>query len=236
MKKILLFTLSLIIFSCKKEKNNNDKEHKITNEEQVINKHSSKKNLNWDGSYFGITPCASCPGIKNFITLNNNNTYEKVTEFLESDDSPIFENGNFTWSKDKSDITLDDDNKTIFRVSENKLFMLSKDGAMITGELEAHYILKKTEIKNCTDMDDGKGYYLHLFKGNDDITYNILYNTSKKVPTALIQSKELSKELIQTTSWAKGAEYEAEGYKLISKGTETTLFINRKEIKLEPIE
>lgn len=237
MRIILIVFLSLMIFSCKKESKNNQKnKEKIEETTVAINDgHSSEVSLDWEGSYFGILPCASCSGIKTFITLNSNNTYEKVTEYLEADSNSILERGNFSWSEDGCNIILNNNKKTTFKVGENALFMLDKNGEITSEELANNHTLKKTQIKNCTDIEGDGGYYLHFFKGDDNVAYSILYNTSKKTPTALVQTEKFSKELTQTEAWAKGAEYKSGNYKLVAKGDKISLFINDKEVKLEVV-
>lgn len=60
----------------------------------------------WVGTYFGMLPCGSCPGINTVITLNEDETFEKTTEYLESKDIPETIKGKLQWSKDKSIITI----------------------------------------------------------------------------------------------------------------------------------
>lgn len=230
MKAVNIFTfimaLVLITTACKdkkeSKKENTISEIAITDEQNIDN------SLNWEGSYFGVIPCASCPGISTLITLNENGIYEKTIEYLGSDDSPKTTKGELIWDKEKSKITIEEDN---YLVDEGKLFMLDKEGKVITGELAENYILFKTELELQPDVNEG--YYLHQFTGDDDNEYNIIFNTNSKTPTAFVQSKDFKQILIQTQAWAKGAEYESNRLKLIAGKDKTSLFINDREIKLK---
>lgn len=230
MKGINIFTiislLALITVACKDrkelKKENTTSEIAITDEQNIDN------SPNWKGSYFGIIPCASCPGINTLITLNENGTYEKTVEYLGSDNSPKTMKGELTWDKEKSKITLEEDT---YLVDGGKLFMLDKEGELITGELAENYILFKTELELQPDVNEG--YYLHQFTGDDDNEYNIIFNTNPKIPTAFVQSKDFKQMLVQTQAWAKGAEYESGNLKLIAGKNKTSLFINNREIKLK---
>lgn len=223
-KVILLFALSLLIFSCKKEKTNTEKE--------LINEHSLEESLDWEGSYFGTLPCASCKGENTFITLSSNGTYIKEIERLGTDKKTDSHQGNFKWSKDGCNVILDDE--TEFRIGKEALFLVSKNGEKIPKEQASNYMLKKTEIKSCTDNYD-ENIHLKNYKGNNGKAYKIIYDTNTENPTALITTDSFSKKLVQTTAWSKGAEYELDGYKLVSKGDNASLFINGKTIKLKSV-
>lgn len=228
MKNILLLVaISIFIISCK---NTNKKEGNSTSktEQKIVDLHTSKQNLNWSGSYFGTLPCASCPGIKIFINIENDLRFEKTTEYIDSDIEVETVRGRFTWSEDGSYISLDGDN---YKIGENTLILLDKDNNEIQGELANDYILRKTSIKECTDFTDG--FFLYYFEGDDGNNYSILYNTETKTPTALIEAKDIKITLPQTQAWAKGAEYKKGDYKLVTGKDNTILFIKGKKISLK---
>lgn len=242
MKKLILSLATvMLIIGCKNTPKKEGSEpipnqteiNESLNEKETADEHTSQNSIDWEGSYFDTIPCASCPGIKVFITLTKDNKFEKVSEYLESEDGVITETGTFSWSEDGSKITLDDENKTIYKIAENSIFLLDKDGKEITGELADKYILQKTDIKNCSDFVDG--YNLEKYKTEDGKEYTIVYNTNKKTPTALIESTNLKEELTQTTAWAKGAEYVKGDYKIIAKGDNVEFFIKDKKIILNKL-
>lgn len=108
---------------------------------------NSRTSLDWNGTYYGILPCADCDGIQTMIILNNDLTYIYKTKFQGKEDAEIItKTGEFQWSNDGGKITLKElPEPNSFQVGENRLFKLNKDGNRITGDLEASYILEKQE-------------------------------------------------------------------------------------------
>lgn len=141
-KNIVALLLSAtVLFSCQsRETSNNTESVPAKTTTPAADAHNSRNSLDWAGTYSGTMPCASCPGIKTKITLNNDDSYQKTVEYLESNDKPETTNGTFTWSADGSKITLEEFQ---FLVGENQLISLDAEGKQITGELAEHYILKK---------------------------------------------------------------------------------------------
>jgi len=110
---------------------------------------NSRASVDWDGTYFGIVPCADCPGIETRITLNKDETYHISWKYQDRDDKVFQNSGKFQWDDDGGIIILEDMDKDKFpdryRVGENRLFQLDKDGNKITGDLAQNYILSKVE-------------------------------------------------------------------------------------------
>lgn len=192
--------------------------------------HQTEQTIDWSGTYYGILPCASCPGIKTLITLTDDFRFEKNTEYIGENDEPETIRGTFTWSEDGEYIVLDNQH---YKVGEAQLTMLDSNNQEVKGELAADYVLKKTELADCSDLDEG--YSLYDYKDANDIKYTILYNTNLTPPTAIVESDTLKLLLTQTTAWAKGAEYEDEnGNKIIAKEDSIKLLIGKKQIELKP--
>lgn len=107
---------------------------------------NSATSLDWNGTYKGTVPCASCEGIETTLTLNVDLTYKLSTHYfgrndaLEEDDM-----GTFSWDETGSIITLEkvSNGPTQYKVGENRLWQLDMKGNMITGALADHYILTK---------------------------------------------------------------------------------------------
>ncbi len=109
---------------------------------------NSQNALDWDGTYSGITPCASCEGIKTLLTLKRDNRYILESEYLGRSDKTFIEQGVFEWHSGGSKITLIDDPADKepgkqFLVGENQLFMLDSAGNRIVGALADSYRLVK---------------------------------------------------------------------------------------------
>ena len=114
---------------------------------------TSRTSLNWNGTYSGVTPCASCSGIDTTLTLKLDNTYVLETRYLgdENEAKKVFtEAGSFEWNSEGNKISLmgdasrKDDPKQ-YQVGENQLFMLDMQGNRITGSLAELYRLAKQD-------------------------------------------------------------------------------------------
>lgn len=225
-KKYFLFVSILILLSCNNATNNTNSD--TTTHAQIIDGHNAQNALDWAGTYTGVIPCASCPGINTTITLNNDGTYEKTVQYLESNDKPHTTKGNFKWSADKTYITVDENN---YLIGENKLFMLDADNKTIEGDLADNYILTKTNLEAEPTVNDGST--LQTYNGDDGKEYNIVYNTTATPPTATVQYDNAEKLLQQKEAWAKGAEYEGKDIHLYVNGASATLTIKGKKINLQ---
>ena len=102
---------------------------------------TTQTSVDWDGRYEGVVPCASCPGIDMSLELMDGNRYRLTEQYQESDGAPAIERGSFTWAKDGSTITLDDEDNRAFFVSEGYVDMVGADGKP-TGD---QYRLTKAE-------------------------------------------------------------------------------------------
>lgn len=102
--------------------------------------HNSRNSLDWQGTYWGVLPCADCSGIRTAITLQGDGHYRMQTRY-EGKSRQIFETkGPFTWDNKGAVITIDD---TQYQVGENQLIRLDRSGNRITGDLASKYILMK---------------------------------------------------------------------------------------------
>ncbi len=154
---ITLTLLATSIIACSKQESTEPTsaaEAQVTTPqvEQLPVGDSSRTSLDWNGSYSGITPCASCEGINTVLTLKLDNTYVFETSYLgegEAGQRPkVFtEAGAFKWNGAGNTISLMGDASSQspkqFLVGENQLFMLDKEGKRITGSLADNYRLAK---------------------------------------------------------------------------------------------
>jgi uncharacterized lipoprotein NlpE involved in copper resistance len=159
---LLLCILSALIFSCSKNAEIKDpavestevpieKQPKVEEEESETPKISvgdnSQNALDWPGTYFATLPCGHCEGIETWVTLNADGTFVLKTHHmgLNDDREEIF-TGKFTWDDTGSIVTL---NGLIggapgkYKVGENRIWHLDRDGKQIEGDLADRYILQK---------------------------------------------------------------------------------------------
>ena len=155
MKSQNLFLLLLLILTLactqQKEETLSQESEKI---EQTVSENksaipmgdNSMTSLDWNGTYSGIVPCADCEGIETTLTLNIDRTFTIITNYLGRNDAleETF-NGNFRWDETGSKVILEGVKfaPKQFKVGENRVWQLDKNGEIITGELADHYILTK---------------------------------------------------------------------------------------------
>lgn len=107
---------------------------------------NSRNSLDWQGVYTGTLPCADCPGIKTMIRLYDD-SYEMQSRYLERSDSVFTTRGSFSWNDEGSVITLSSGQNVAgkWKVGENRLIMLDKDGKEIAGSTASAYSLAKVQ-------------------------------------------------------------------------------------------
>lgn len=230
MKTVNFFSVILVVLliatGCENKKNEQVTQEEVTNKTEVSD--NAQSTNAWQGSYFGVIPCASCPGINTLITLGEDGSYESTLDYLESGDEPETTKGKIVWDKNNHVITLGESH---YLVEGNQLFFLDADKKKVEGDLAKNYILTKTELE--PSLDSNEGYTLQTFTGDDNKKYNIIFNTNPSVPTAYVQTEGFGKMLSQTEAWAKGAEYAASNTKLTVQGDKATLIIKGEKIELK---
>ena len=153
MKKIhiLLLSIPLILLGCKENPKNNDSQDN-ENSEEVIAGNTPENSLNWNGTYKGLVPCASCPGILTTVKLNSDKTFEKSDLYLDSKDGYFKEKGTFAFTEDGSKITLISEKDTVvYNLDENQSNQskqLNKEEKEIASELADLYLLTKVSDGN----------------------------------------------------------------------------------------
>lgn len=146
---VILILHCSILVSCKKPMDlTNSPEVEIIDEDpkKQIDSHNSMTSLDWNGTYKGILPCASCEGIETTLTLNSDYSYVLVTSYLGRNDALEEEKrGKFSWNEEGSIITLINvtSGPNQYKVGENRIWHLDIDGKMIDGDLADHYVLTK---------------------------------------------------------------------------------------------
>lgn len=67
--------------------------------------HTSQNSLDWQGSYFGVTPCASCPGIETELTLTNDLNYVLTRKYIDNEETYTTE-GKFSWEAQADNLSV----------------------------------------------------------------------------------------------------------------------------------
>ena len=99
------------------------------------------------GTYQGVLPAASGPGIETTLTLNNNGTYNMESIYMDKV-AGVFEDEG-TYSVDDGVITLNSEEMeaVYFQMEEGQVRRLDTRRQPVIGELSEHYVLKK--VKDC---------------------------------------------------------------------------------------
>jgi uncharacterized lipoprotein NlpE involved in copper resistance len=147
---VFLIGLGTSLLSCNRATDSNDDlttEAVIDNPIAITDIHNSMNALDWNGTYKGILPCASCEGIETILTLNSDQSYVLVTNYLGRNDALEQEKrGEFSWNEEGSIISLTNINSgpNQYKIGENRIWHLDVNGEIITGDLEDHYVLTKS--------------------------------------------------------------------------------------------
>lgn len=113
--------------------------------------HNSQNSLDWNGVYVGTLPCADCEGIRTTIKLSKDMSYLLETKYQGKSENIFKSNGSFSWDKTGSNIIVNaEGEKPKYKVGENMLTMLDKEGKLIAGNLAKNYVLTK-ENSNLTE-------------------------------------------------------------------------------------
>lgn len=151
MKKLFLFTLTVACFTaCNTETTNHNEAENETvtiTAPAVPDGHSAENALDYEGTYLGTVPCASCEGIVTAVTLNKDKSFLLSEEYKGGKEPGTFDskgtyeiNGNIATLK----FTGEDANRVVkFHVGENQLFMLDANDKIVEGDLAKNYILTK---------------------------------------------------------------------------------------------
>lgn len=110
--------------------------------------HNSRNALDWSGSYRGVLPCADCEGIETTVSLQSTGAYTRTIRYVGKSDRAFVEEGVFRWNPEGSSVILqiDDGSEQMYKVGENVLFHLDREGKRITGDLADRYQLLKIDL------------------------------------------------------------------------------------------
>ena len=169
----LLF--GLFVTSCNSVK-------KVTNT-PYPDSHTSQNSLDWQGTYSGITPCASCPGIETELTLTSDLNYVLTTKYIDNEGVYTVE-GKFVWEGNqiKLEGIKDGDGPSMYKVEEGRIRQLDLKGKEITGQLAQNYVLTKN---GNLDVEDKKWKLIELYgkpiTGSAETHYVIFHSKDGRV-------------------------------------------------------
>lgn len=147
--------------------------------------HTSENSLDWQGTYSGITPCGSCPGIETELTLTSDRNYVLTRKYIDKEGTDKIE-GSFAWEGGGNQIHLKgikhDDAATMYKVEEGRIRQLDLNGKAIEGELANNYVLTKD---GNTSVEDKRWKLIELFgkpvTGSAETHYIIFHSKDGRV-------------------------------------------------------
>jgi heat shock protein HslJ len=165
-----LFVTSLLlsIAGCKPKKASPESvaDPEQNSKTHIIDEHSSRNSLDWNGTYQGVTPCADCEGIKTTLTLMDTGEFSRIRTYLGKEETGKVDSGTFRWDDTGSRITLNpaEGEPQSYQVGENRLFHLDQEGNRIPGDLAQNYDL----VKNRADYQlENKKWILTELMGQE---------------------------------------------------------------------
>lgn len=117
--------------------------------EHAAHQNHVDKSQEFHGVFYGFIPCDDCNGIKQTLSLKNNNNYLLVTQPARESSREFFEKGKYTWDDDTQIVTLmpknDAEPRKYLIKDEGTLVQLNREGKQITGDLADRYILRRSD-------------------------------------------------------------------------------------------
>lgn len=116
----------------------------VSQEEYVDKAHNSQNSLEYWGTYTGKLPCADCDGIKIQMILTERGEFKRKMSYIGKDKNLYEEKGKYKWQESGNVIELQNvEHPRLYKVGENSITQLDKDGEVIEGELARMYVLHK---------------------------------------------------------------------------------------------
>ncbi|WP_290860811.1 copper resistance protein NlpE N-terminal domain-containing protein [Flavobacterium sp.] len=145
---IIYFVLVLITVGCSKKLKNTTTDKTVIEKSATAftNDHNASNSLDYDGTYFGVLPCADCEGIETTLQLTADKKYVLTTKYLGKENAlPIESKGTYAWNKEGNKVILSGikNAPSNYFVGENYVMQLDMKGQEITGDLADKYILQK---------------------------------------------------------------------------------------------
>ena len=141
----MLFVVALIISSCKQQQQSASSylENARADEEPGVPYVNLTSTENYYGTYEGLVPAATGPGLRIIITLYEGDTYRMVTDYIDIPNSESVTVGSYTLEDNIISIHEKDNVNYYFKIGYNQLLMLSQQKKKIKGNFEGFYVLKR---------------------------------------------------------------------------------------------
>ncbi|MDR2510412.1 MAG: copper resistance protein NlpE [Spirochaetaceae bacterium] len=139
MKKFFTAIWIICVFFCACSKQKSD------GNQAVNDGHNSRDSLDWAGVYSGLVPAKGGQKLIIKIELKYDNSYALFYKDSENGEAFTEQTGVFSWTEDGGTIKLDIDSdiSPYYKVIENAVIQLDRDGGPLKGHETESYVLRR---------------------------------------------------------------------------------------------
>ena len=103
-----------------------------------------RQSESWVGHYENVQPCADCAGVRTLLTLNRDSSYVLSISYMGTNRLPTIVRGDFGWSSDETESTLDAaGGSRRYVVGMGELRLLNRDGSPVRGVMGEQITLRQ---------------------------------------------------------------------------------------------
>lgn len=144
------------------------------------------------GTYYGILPCADCPGLKYSLEIFQDSTYSETMFYLERSEQEIRSQGKIkSWTGDRLVLNKEGGGFHSFVIHKDSLQVLDQNGAAIEGDLAALYWLTAKKPENFDEIHKEKGFIGFKATGNEPF-WSLKMDFSGKMVLDVLGEEEFS--------------------------------------------
>ena len=107
------------------------------------------KGKEFHGVFYGFLPCDDCNGIKNTLSLKQNNNYLLVIQPARESSREFYEKGKYSWNDETQTVVLtsrkDGSIRQYYIENDGTLVQLNSDGKRAKGDGADRYVLRRSD-------------------------------------------------------------------------------------------
>jgi len=104
---------------------------------------NARESLSWAGCYSGTIPAANGQGINVKLTLNADNTYSLIYDYIDKINTFKEEGTFYRYKASNFIVLLDSKYPKYYKISDGHLLQLDMEGHIITGDHADQYVFEK---------------------------------------------------------------------------------------------
>lgn len=113
------------------------------------------KSAAFHGIFYGYLPCNDCDGIKNTLSLKQNNNYLLVTQPARDSSREYYDKGKYEWNEDTKILTLTSrkgEKHQYLIKDQGTIVQMNPDGTPMSKDLEDEYTLRNSETSQTREV------------------------------------------------------------------------------------